>query len=102
MAGLGYLLHAGTQFPPSSAVDLRDDSLKVLVRMRVQQLKAETIHIKYLMDEAQRIGDRETARSFDVTHNRNLRELAHLQKTLVELSRVLLKPGRADQGVKIG
>jgi hypothetical protein len=98
---LEYLLEVNEQRPRLNPVELRDDMLKVLVRMRLQRLRADNLHIKYLIDDAQRQGDREAARSFDAINNRNLRELAHLQRTLVELSRVLTVQGRAEQGVKI-
>ena len=49
----------------------------------------------------------EAVRSFDATHNRNLRELNHLQSTLADLTRVLaasraFTPGREDSLIRFG
>jgi hypothetical protein len=98
---LGYLIYTGAQLPACSAEELRDEMLKVLVRLRIRRLKVETGQIKYLIDEANRLSDRETTRKFGATNNRNLRELAHLESKWVELSRVLSAQGRPSQGVKI-
>ncbi len=98
---LGQLMAIDAQLPACNGDELRNDMLKVLVRMRIHHLKANNMHVKYLIDEAQRTSDRDAARSFDTTNNRNLRELWHLQRILVDLSRVLFTQGRPEQGVKV-
>lgn len=98
---LGRLLAASESWPASDEDELRSDMLKVMVRMRIDHLKSQNTGIKFAIDEAQRTGDAETARSFDATNNRNLRELNHLQSTLADLTRVLAVHGRAPYGVRI-
>lgn len=98
---LGRLLAAAGAWPVHNEDELRSDMLKVLVRMRIGRLKSDNLGIKFVIDEAQRAGDRDAVRSFDTTNNRNLRELNHLQSTLAELTRVLAVQGHPRQGVKI-
>ncbi len=95
------LLAGAAMLPPSPIEDLRIEMLKVLVRMRMDRLKSDNTHIKFLIDDAQRSGDLEAVRSFDAINNHNLRTLSFLQDTWVGLTRVLAVQGRAEKGVKI-
>lgn len=98
---LAQLMADGAQFPQCTPAELRDDILKVLVRIRIDHLKDENRRITFLIDEAQRNGDRDAAREFTATNNRTLRDLAHLDRTFADLSRVLVAQSRPDQGIKI-
>lgn len=98
---LASLMAAGANFPVYSTDELRNDLLKVLVRLRLDRLKSRSLQVKYLIDEATRNGEREDARELYVQNNKVLRELSHLQRKFHDLSRVLVSQGRAEQGVKI-
>lgn len=98
---LARLMAAGANLPTYNADELRNDLLKVLVRLRLDRLKARSLQVKYLIDEATRSGEREDARELFVLNNQVLRDLSHLQTKFHELSRVLVSQGRAEQGVKI-
>lgn len=98
---LARLIAAGTQLPAANNDELRTDLLKVLVRMRQDQLKARSVQIKYLIDEATQQGERDDARDLYTVNNQVLRDLSHLQITYRNLSRVLVSQRRAEQGVKI-
>lgn len=98
---LAQLIAAGTKLPASSSEELRDDLLKVLVRLRLDRLRERSVQVKFLIDEATQGGDREETRDLYALNNQMLRDLAHLQTTYHQLSRVLASQGRAEQGVKI-
>lgn len=98
---LAQLVAEGTKMPDSSNDDLRADLLKVLVRLRLDRLREHSMQVKFLMDEAAQGGDREENRDLFALNNQMLRDLAHLQTTYHQLSRVLASQGRAEQGVKI-
>ncbi|MCC6167888.1 MAG: DNA primase [Caldilineaceae bacterium] len=98
---LARLITAGINLPAANNDELRIDLLKVLVRMRLDRLKARSMQIKYLIDEATQQGEREDARDLYTVNNQVLRDLSHLQITYRNLSRVLVSQGRAEQGVKI-
>jgi hypothetical protein len=98
---LARLMAAAFELPAANGEELRTDLLKVLVRMRLDRLKARSVQVKYLLDEATQHGEREDARDLFTINNQVLRELSHLQLTHKNLSRVLVSQGRAEQGVKI-
>ncbi|HXF60679.1 MAG TPA: hypothetical protein VNK95_03620, partial [Caldilineaceae bacterium] len=98
---LARLMAAGAELPPANSDELRTDLLKVLVRLRLHRLKSRSTQVKYLIDEASQLGEREDARGLFAVNNQLLRELSHLQFTYRNLSRVLVSQGRAEQGVKI-
>jgi DNA primase len=98
---LARLIAEGTKLPDSSSEELRADLLKVLVRLRLDRLRERSVQVKFLIDEASQSGDREDSRDLFALNNQMLRDLAHLQTTYHQLSRVLASQGRAEQGVKI-
>ena len=98
---LGDLMVYSMQLPQRGIRELRTDIIKVLLRMRIQHLKADSVRIKYLLDEAHRDGDDELARSFSSSNNHNLRDRFHLERTLASLSQVAIIRDQTDQGIKI-
>jgi len=98
---LGMLLADAAILPHISTEEFPQELLKVLLRMRQDQIQSDITRIKYLIDDAQRGGDMEAVRRFDAANNRNLRMMSHLQDTWVGLTRVLAVQGRAEKGVKI-
>lgn len=87
--------------PSSDTLVLREDAVKVLLRMRQDRLRAETTRIKYLLDEFQREGDQESLRSFDRINNLNLRELAHLQRVAVVIPQEMFRRNVRAQATKL-
>ncbi len=89
-ARLAELIIHGIQLPQCSIADMRGDVLKVLLRIRHQRLKEESLNIRYLMTEAQQNNDAETIRSFYSVNDRNRRELRHLQLQQARLNQTAL------------
>ena len=98
---LAQLLAYAAQLPHNDPLSLREDAVKVLLRMRIGRLRAETLHIRYLLDELQRAGDRTSVRSFDAINNRNLRDLARLQQDMVRIPQELFRSNRSALGLKV-
>ena len=92
--------YASTLPSPDVGV-MREDAVKVLLRMRQDRLRAETTRIKYLLDEFQREGDQESLRSFDRVNNLNLRELAHLQRVAVVIPQEIFRRNARPQAIKL-
>ncbi len=97
---LAYLIAAGADLPPSDSSELRIDLVKVLVRLRLERLKEHSIRVKYLIDEASQNGSGRDDNLY-AQSNQVLRDLAHLQTTYYQLSRVLASQQRAEQGLLI-
>lgn len=76
---LAKLVAYGAQLPARSDGELHEGMIKDIVHLRLQRLKAESIAIKALVDEAQRSGDPEAARSLGSVYGRIQRELDRLQ-----------------------
>ena len=98
---LAQLTASGIKLPDSSIEELRADLLKVLVRLRLDRLRERSVQVKFLIDDASQSGERDDTRDLYALNNQMLRDLAHLQTTYYQLSRVLASQGRAEQGVKI-
>jgi DNA primase len=98
---LAQLLAYAAQLPHNDPLNLREDAVKVLLRMRIGRLRAETLHIRYLLDELQRAGDPSGVRSFDAINNRNLRDLARLQQDMVRIPQELFRSNRSALGLKV-
>ena len=77
-----------------------EDAAKVLVRMRIERLKQETINIKYLLADMQSAGEQEAVRSFRI-NNQHLRELSHLQQVMARLPLELSQRASSEKGLKI-
>ena len=77
------------------------DLVKVLVRIRIERLKQETINIKFLLADMQETGEQEAVRSFFRINNQHLRELSHLQQIMARLPLELSQRGSSEKGLKI-
>ena len=87
---LAALMVYGAQLPAVENIDeLRNDTLKVLVRMRIERIEAGCNQRRFLEDEAQRSGDLATAKSYGITNNQQSRHLFHLQQVQMRISRTL-------------
>ena len=89
-ARLAELIIHGIRLPQCSIADMRGDVMKVLLRIRHQRLKEESLNIRYLMVEAQQSNDAETMHSFYSINDRNRRELLHLQLQQARLNQTAL------------
>ncbi|MCB0049312.1 MAG: hypothetical protein KDE24_07200, partial [Caldilinea sp.] len=98
---LARLAAYASTLPNPDVMVMREDAVKVLLRMRQDRLRAETTRIKYLLDEFQREGDQESLRSFDRINNLNLRELAHLQRVTVLIPQEMFRRNARPQAIKL-
>lgn len=98
---LAQLLAAGAALPAYPGDDVRTDLLKVLVRLRLDRLRARTLQVRFLLDEATSNGERDDARDLFTLSNQVLRDLSHLQTKYHELGRALAGAQRGELGVKI-
>jgi DNA primase len=98
---LAHLLAYAAQVPQDNPLLQREDAAKVLVRMRIERLKQETINIKYLLADMQNAGEQEAVRSFFRINNQHLRELAHLQQVMARLPLELSQRASSEKGLKI-
>jgi len=90
---LAQLISYGLQKPEQAERILHEDTIKVLLRLRIQELNTTNTHIQYVLAEAQRNGDMETLNSFKAINNQTLRKRFHLDKLLVNLNQMLFAPG---------
>ncbi len=98
---LAYLLAYAARVPQDNPLLQREDAAKVLVRMRIERLKQETINIKYLLADMQGEGEQEAVRSFFRINNQHLRELSHLQQVVAKLPMELTQRASSEKGLKI-
>ena len=97
---LAHLVATGADLPPCDRDELRIDLLKVLIRIRLNLRQEHSIRLKYLEDEAKQSGG-ERDDNLGAQHNQVLRDIAHLQQVLGQLSMVLASQQRAGQGLLI-
>ena len=98
---LAHLIAVGAALPTYNGDDVREDLLKVLVRLRLDHLKMRSLQVRFLMDEVADNRERDDARDLFTLSNQVLRDLSYLQTKYHELSRVLAGRRRGELGVKI-
>jgi DNA primase len=98
---LAHLLAYAAQVPQENPSLQQEDAAKVLLRMRIERLKQETINIKYLLADMQSAGEQEAVRSFFRINNQHLRELSHLQQVMARLPLELSQRASSEKGLKI-
>ena len=98
---LAHLLAYAAQVPQDNPLLQREDAAKVLVRMRIERLKQETINIKFLLADMQSAGEQEAVRSFFRINNQHLRELSHLQQVMARLPLELSQRASSEKGLKM-
>jgi DNA primase len=98
---LAHLLAYAALVPQDNPLLQQEDAAKVLVRMRIERLKQETINIKYLLADMQNAGEPEVVRSFFRINNQHLRELSHLQQVMARLPLELSQRASSEKGLKI-
>jgi DNA primase len=98
---LAQLVAYASLLPAHDPALMREDVIKGVLRMRLEQVRSETTRIKYLQDELQRSGELEAARSFEKTTNACLRELAHLQRQNARIPQEMFRKVGQRAGVKL-
>ncbi|MCB9157281.1 MAG: DNA primase [Caldilineaceae bacterium] len=93
---LGALMAYGAQLPQLNnavqrEVEFRAETLKVMLRLRIQQLKNENTQLKYLMQDVVNSQDAESIQSLNASNNHILRERFYLERALVGLSRTVAR-----------
>jgi hypothetical protein len=78
-AKLAKLAAYGTQLPLLSEAELHEGLIKDIVHLRLQHLKTESSAVRAGIDEAQRNGDLDVARSLGSVYGRIQRDLDRLQ-----------------------
>ena len=75
--------------------------MKVLVRMRIDRLQAETVAIKYLQVDLQQTGELEAAIELGRLNNQYMRQLFHLNQVITRLPQELQPRSRPTEGLRI-
>jgi len=94
---LGTLLDYADQQPSIDPTELQAELVKVLLRIRITNLKAATKNIKFLQDDAQRSGDSDLAKTLSISINHNTRERFHFEKALANIGQSLSKQPRTKK-----
>lgn len=91
---LAKLISYGAQLPQRSPADLRLDTVKTLIDIRMQRLRTGARHLTFMQDDALRQGDMQGAKQLAESHNHKFtHELFHLQKSKHSLPRLLSQSG---------
>ena len=98
---LGRLVAYGIERPQTDEAALREDTIKILLRIREQGLKEQSEKIRHLLDDAQVAGDTESIQRYKTASNQLLRELSHLYRTQGRLNDVLFERRQERKGVII-
>lgn len=98
---LGRLMAYGAQLPDASERALREDAVKVFLRMRIDRLRARSVNLKFLLDEAQRSAEAEDVREHTRAYNQIARDLRHLQEKQGEMRSLLFDSRRSNAGLQL-
>lgn len=91
---LAKLMSYGAQLPQRTLADLRQDTAKTLIDIRLHRLRMEARHLTFMQDDARRQGDMQGAKQLAESHNHKFtHELDHLQKSKLFLPRLLSQSG---------
>ncbi|MBX3012358.1 MAG: DNA primase [Caldilineaceae bacterium] len=90
---LAKLISYGTQLPPCTIGELRLDTVQTLIHLRLEQLRIDARHLKFLQDDAAQQGDMQGAKQLAELNNQQIRELFHLQQSKHSLPRMLTQSG---------
>lgn len=90
---LANLISYSAQLPQCSLGELRLDTVQTLIHIRLEQLRIEARHLKFMQDDAARQGDMQGAKQLAEVNNQQIRELFHLQQSKHSLTRLLSQNG---------
>jgi DNA primase len=85
--------------PASNGNELREDTAKALVNLRLRRLRGKNNEIQQLQTEAQQNNDQQAMLEYCSISNQIVREFSHLQRLKKQLNEVLFNRGRRTQGV---
>lgn len=90
---LAKLISYSAQLPQCTLGELRMDTVQTLIHIRLEQLRIEARHLKFMQDDAARQGDMQGAKQLAEVNNQQIRELFHLQQSKHSLTRLLSQSG---------
>lgn len=90
---LAKLISYSAQLPQCTLGELRLDTVQTLIHIRLEQLRIEARHLKFMQDDAARQGDMQGAKQLAEVNNQQIRELFHLQQSKHSLTRLLSQSG---------
>ncbi len=91
---LAKLISYGAQLPPCTIVELRMDTMRTLIDLRIQRLGANALHLKFMQEDAARQGDMQGAKQLAKMNNQHIQtELGYLQRSKHLLPRLLSRSG---------
>lgn len=90
---LAKLISYSAQLPQCTLGELRMDTVQTLIHIRLEQLRIEARHLKFIQDDAARQGDMQGAKQLAEVNNQQIRELFHLQQSKHSLTRLLSQSG---------
>lgn len=90
---LAKLISYSAQLPQCTLGELRLDTVQTLIHLRLEQLRIEARHLKFMQDDAARQGDMQGAKQLAEVNNQQIRELFHLQQSKHSLTRLLSQSG---------
>lgn len=90
---LAKLISYSAQLPQCTLGELRLDTVQTLIHIRLEQLRVEARHLKFMQDDAARQGDMQGAKQLAEVNNQQIRELFHLQQSKHSITRLLSQSG---------
>ena len=90
---LAKLISYSAQLPQCTLGELRLDTVQTLIHIRLEQLRIEARHLKFMQDDAARQGDMQGAKQLAEVNNQQIRELFHLQQSKHSITRLLSQSG---------
>ncbi len=98
---LGRLVAYGIERPQSDELALQEDTIRALVRVRLQRLGEQSVSIGYLLEEAKQANEADAVDHYKRLQNQLNRNIFHLQRIQLRLGVVLFNQGRKREGMKI-
>ena len=98
---LARLTAYGAQRPQLAEADLREDTIKLLLRVRINNVREQISGVGALLTDAQVSGDRVNVEHYKLLKNQIDRDLLHLQRTQSELADLLADRPSRRRGIKI-
>ena len=91
---LANLISYSAKLPQRTVGELRLDTLRTLINLRIQRLGMNAQHLKFMQDDATRQGDMQAAKHLAKLNNQHIQiELNHLHMSKFILPRLLLQSG---------
>ncbi|RME56299.1 MAG: DNA primase [Caldilineae bacterium] len=98
---LADLMIRAANLPEREPNDTQEALLKAMIRLRRERLREDLAAMQFLLQDAQRVNDREAILEYSGAINAIRRERQHLDRVLARIQRVPYGMHRLDQGVQI-